>query len=151
MELLAVIRKEKKDLVKFVETQDKRIEKVEQMEIIHKEFTKGLLHCFTWSWYQLISLINLDLQKLQNIIEEQNTKLLELKEEITILKTKGMAQEVRNYSARRKSHEKDKRKKEEREQKWIDYDDYVSKSEDEEDDYEDEMSEGEQLEQQEDH
>lgn len=46
LELLAVIRKEKKDLVKFVETQDKRIEKVEQMEVIHKEFTKGLLHCF---------------------------------------------------------------------------------------------------------
>lgn len=77
---------------------------------------------------------------MQNIIEEQNIKLLELKEEIKILKTKGMAQEVRNYNARRKSHEKEKRKKEEQEQKWIDYDDYVSKSEDE-----DEMLEDDQL------
>lgn len=66
--------------------------------------------------------------------------MLELKEEIKILKTKGMAQEVRNYNARRKSHEKEKRKKEEQEQKWIDYDDYVSKSEDE-----DEMLEDDQL------
>lgn len=119
------------------------------MEVIHKEFTKGLSLTCTIGWNKLI--FDVDLQKLQNIIQEQNTKLLELKEEIKILKTKGMAQEVRNYSARRKSHEKDKRKREEREQKWIDYDDYViTKSEDEEDEYDDEMSEGEQLEPQED-
>ncbi|XP_066257532.1 cilia- and flagella-associated protein 44 [Euwallacea similis] len=120
LELLDVISKEKKTLVKFVETQDKRRERVEQMEAVHRDFTK-------------------DLQKFQEIIEEQNRTLQELREEIKLLKSKGMAQEARNRrEVKEFEYEKEMKKEchEENEKMFVDYGEYITESDD--DHYEDE-------------
>ncbi|XP_066154142.1 cilia- and flagella-associated protein 44 isoform X2 [Euwallacea fornicatus] len=114
LELLDVISKEKKSLAKFVDTQDKRREQVEEMEAIHRDFTK-------------------DLQKLQEIIEEQNHTLQDLREEIKLLKSKGMAQKVRNRGeVRELEHEKQMKKEshEKKEKMFIDYGEYITESDD---------------------
>ncbi|ENN71892.1 hypothetical protein YQE_11429, partial [Dendroctonus ponderosae] len=124
LELVAVINKEKKDLARFVDTQDKRRERVAYMEAIHCDFTK-------------------DLDKLEEIVNDQNQTIQDLKEETRMLKTKGSAQEVRKRSQRMADYEKPRSEKElvkEEMTRWIDYEDYVSDVEwDEEEELEEEQ------------
>ncbi|XP_050303878.1 cilia- and flagella-associated protein 44 [Anthonomus grandis grandis] len=124
LELLAVISKEKKDIARFVDAQDKKRERIEHMETIHKGFVK-------------------DLEKLKDITNEQARTILDLNEEIKMLKTKGMAQEVRHHKERvaeyerLRAEEESRAEQEEQARHWVDYDEYVtSDAEEDEEEYE---------------
>ncbi|KAF7286507.1 hypothetical protein GWI33_004914 [Rhynchophorus ferrugineus] len=116
LELLAVISKEKKELARFIDTQQRRKEKIENTEVVHIKFLE-------------------DLKKLEDIVFEQNQTLQELREEIALLKSKGMAQEVLKRKAKSSESKATtvdpelKISREETMQQWIEYDEYVSDQE----------------------
>ncbi|XP_030750373.1 cilia- and flagella-associated protein 44 [Sitophilus oryzae] len=121
LELLTVMNKEKKELAKFVDSQQRKKEKLQYIETIHKDFMK-------------------DMKKLEEIAADQQRTLQDLREEIKLLKTKGMAQEVLKRKETIKERERTTGKpvsktEEEEIKQWIQYDEYVSEqeTEDEED------------------
>ncbi|KAL1505618.1 hypothetical protein ABEB36_005142 [Hypothenemus hampei] len=112
LELLAVISREKKNIARFIDTQDKRRKRVEHIEMIHEDFTK-------------------DLQKLQEITNEQARTIQELKEEIKMLKSKGMVQEIRKRKEKMDEYKEIHPEIKELEKGSIDYEKYIEEFEDE--------------------
>ncbi|CAG9858658.1 unnamed protein product [Phyllotreta striolata] len=115
LELLQVINKEKKELVKVISTQPKRREQLEKVFQTTSEYEK-------------------DVKKLETILENQNRTLFELKAEIKMLKSKGMPPKE-NYDEMRKKEEeleKQKKFKEDSENDWPEeVENYIKQHEDE--------------------
>lgn len=86
-ELLSMIKKEKYELEDLIKSQDDRKKYFDKLQKNHQRFME-------------------DLQKLEDIICEQELQIQELKDEILVLKTKGLPRG--NPSAKSQNHQKRK-------------------------------------------
>nr|XP_023023844.1 centrosomal protein of 290 kDa-like [Leptinotarsa decemlineata] len=111
LDLLHVMNKEKKELVKIITMQPKRIEQIDKILETHSHYLK-------------------EIKKLQKIIEDQCSQLQDLKVEIKMLKTKGLPPKTEIKAEFESTLMKKREVVEKGTKEWIDYDKYIEREDD---------------------